>query len=62
MNVYELSQHQLNQLKQMYVFEKASVNNDSLSWGEIIDAIDIQNEVIFNHFKGINFSENDFNA
>ena len=62
MNVYELSQHQLNQLKQMYVFEKASVNNDSLSWGEIIDAIDIPNEVIFNHFKGINFSKDDFNA
>jgi hypothetical protein len=56
MTVRELSQDQLNELKQAYVCEKVGCP----SYGELADSVDIPNEVIYAHYAGYDFVNDDF--
>lgn len=51
MDVTELKQNQIDELKSTYLYD---VENDYTCAGEIL------NEVIFNHYSGINFVDDDF--
>ena len=53
MDVTELNQEQLEQLKWTYFYD---VEND------YVFACEIPNEVIFEHFSGISFVEEDFST
>lgn len=57
MTVRELNEEQMENLKRSYVFEK--VRNPSSQ--ELADSIYIPDEVIYKHYDGINFVEEDFN-
>ena len=56
MTVRELNEKQIEKLKQSYVFEK--VGNPS--YQELIEAVYIPDKVIYKHYDGINFVEEDF--
>lgn len=56
MDVRELSREQLDELKQAYVCETV----DCPSYGELADAVDIPDDVIFQHYSGIDFVMDDF--
>lgn len=56
MRVTELNRDELDELKQSYAGER----NNNISYGELADALDIPDDVIFDHFDGIEFTENDF--
>ncbi len=56
MTVQELNQDQLNSLKQAYTCETTK----NPSYGELANAAEIPNEVIFKHYAGITFTEDDF--
>ena len=70
MDVTELSREQLTGLKQHYLIELASegdyaevmgVEWDEPSWGEIAAADEIvPDELVFDYYAGILFSEDDF--
>ena len=51
MHVTELNQNQIDELKLTYLYD---VENDYTCTGEI------PNEVIFNHYNGISFVDDDF--
>ena len=58
MTVYDLNQEQLNELKESY---KIQLEQDSdISYQELVDATNIPDGVIFEHYEGINFTEDDF--
>lgn len=54
--VKELSRSELDELKQSYLFD--TVENPS--YGEIADSINITDSVIFEHYTGYRFSDDDF--
>ena len=56
MNVRALSPEQLMELKQAYVCETVK----DPSWGDLVDANDVSDEIIFEHFAGIEFFDGDF--
>lgn len=56
MNVRELNQNQLNELKVRYIFE----HDPNPSWGDVEFAKNVPNEVIFKEYDGIYFVEEDF--
>lgn len=56
MKVTDLNRNELDELKQAYANER----NDNISYGELADALDISDDVIFDHFDGIEFTEDDF--
>jgi hypothetical protein len=58
--VYELKHDELNELKQSYVTEQADKRGEGISYGELADSENIPNDVIFNHYNGIVFSNDDF--
>lgn len=64
MLVTELSSKQLDELKQSYVTQLADCGEDEevvgVSYQELADATEITDELIFNHYDGIIFSEDDF--
>lgn len=62
MTVQELNRNQLNELKQHYVFKKAEEQGYSPSYGELADAEDIPDEVIFEEYSHIHFVEEDFST
>lgn len=57
MSVYELNRAEMDELKQMYLFETTA---GLLSWGDIAAACEIPDEMIFNHYSGTTFSKYDF--
>lgn len=60
--VYDLSREQLDELKQQYVcqlYEDGDVL-ESPSYNELADSQQIPDEVIFEHYDGIMFSDDDF--
>lgn len=59
MTVYDLNRDQLNELKQSYSAQLEECG-DGISYEELIKAEDIPDEVIFNHYDGIIFSDDDF--
>ena len=56
MKVRELNRDELDELKMAY----ASERNDNISYVELIDALDIPDDVIFDHYDDIEFTEDDF--
>lgn len=56
MKVTDLNRNELDELKQAYANER----NDNISYEELADALDISDDVIFDHFDGIEFTEDDF--
>ncbi len=56
MHVTELNRDELDELKQTY----ASERNNNISYGELMDALDIPDDVIFECYDGIEFTEDDF--
>lgn len=59
MTVYDLNREQLNELKQSYSVQLEDCG-DGNSYYELIKAEDIPDEIIFNHYDGIIFSDDDF--
>ncbi len=61
MNVRELNQNQLDQLKQSYLCEIYDENGESPSYGELFWAEDnISNEEIYEIYDNYDFCEEDF--
>lgn len=64
MTVKELNREQLNELKQNYATQLTDCGEDEevfgISYGELIEAENIPDEVIFNHYDGISFTDDDF--
>lgn len=57
MSVYELTAEQLDELKEKYAIE---VCDGDISWGELAAARDIPDHIIFEHYDGISFVNDDF--
>lgn len=63
MTVRELNKKQLNELKQNYATQLVECGKDEvsgISYDELIESENISDEVIFNHYDGINFTSEDF--
>lgn len=64
MTVRELNKKQLNELKEAYVTQLADCGEDEdvigISYAELADAAEIPDEIIFNHYNGIIFTNDDF--
>lgn len=56
MTVHELTRSQLSELKQAYLCELFQ----NPSWGDLADAEDVPDDVIFEHYSGIEFVPDDF--
>lgn len=56
MNVRELSKEQLSELKQNYVFETVAAP----SWGDLAEADNIPDSVVFDYYADIDFVNDDF--
>lgn len=56
MTVRELPRDQLAQLKQAYICELLA----DPSWGDLADAQDLPDDIIFEHYDGIEFVDDDF--
>ena len=56
MTVHELTRPQLYGLKQAYLCELFQ----NPSWGDLADAEDVPDDVIFEHYSGIEFVPDDF--
>ena len=56
MNVRELNREQLDELKYAYVCEMI----ENPSYGDLIDGYDIEDEIIYNYYDGIDFVNDDF--
>ena len=59
MTVRELSRDQLNELKQAYAARLAETGEE-ISYGELVETTEIPDDVIFNHYDGILFTDDDF--
>ena len=59
MTVRELSRDQLNELKQVYAAQLVETGEE-INYGELVEAIEIPDDVIFNHYDGILFTDDDF--
>lgn len=57
MSVYELNRAEMDELKQMYLFETTA---GPLSYGDIAAACEIPDEIIFDHYAGTMFVKCDF--
>ena len=55
--VYDLSRDEMDELKEAYVEQLAT---DGISWGELSESHEIPDDIIFNHYAGIIFSDDDF--
>lgn len=62
--VHDLTREQLNELKQAYVcqlYEDRDVL-ESPSYDEMADSQQIPDDVIFEHYDGISFTDDDFSG
>lgn len=60
MTVQELNRMQLEELKQAYATEMCSEKGEDISYGELADAINIPDEVIYEHYNVYDFTNDDF--
>lgn len=64
MTVKELSREQLNELKESYAIQLSDCGEleevSGISYGELLESKNIPDEVIFNHYDGVTFTEDDF--
>ena len=59
MTVRELNRDQLNELKQVYAAQLAETGEE-ISYVELVESTEIPDDVIFNHYDGILFTDDDF--
>lgn len=55
--VYDLTQEELNELKEAYALQ---LNVDGILDGELLESRDIPYDIIFDHYAGIQFVDDDF--
>lgn len=60
MTVNDLNREQLNELKETYVAQLAETDQEVIGYEGLASTTEIPDEVIFNHYEGIIFSEDDF--
>lgn len=61
--VYDLTPAQLAELKQTYAVQLAETEGEEIFWGDLADAENIiPDAVIFEHYDGIIFSDDDFSC
>lgn len=60
MTVRELNRTQLGELKQDYVCKMFAKQDKDPSYGDLVDAAKIPDEIIFEEYDGIEFVEEDF--
>ena len=60
MTVYDLNREQLNELKEIYATQLAETDQEVIGYEGLASATEIPDELIFNHYKGIIFSDDDF--
>lgn len=64
MTVRDLNREQLNELKETYATQLAECGEDKevlgISYQALADVTEIPDEVIFNHYEGMTFTEDDF--
>ena len=64
MLITELNREQLDELKQTYTTQLHECGKDEevlgISYQELTDATEIPDDVIFNHYEGMTFTEDDF--
>ena len=61
MTVYDLNREQLNELKQSYLCQLVDTGDiDEIAYGDLIESENIPDEIIFDHYNGITFTEDDF--
>ena len=57
MIVQDLNRQQIDELKESYVVQ---LKQNGISWGELSEAYEIPDEIIFEHYDGIVFTPDDF--
>lgn len=60
MTVRDLNKEQLDELKQTYTTQLIETDEEVIGYEGLTNTTDIPDEVIFNHYNGIIFSEDDF--
>lgn len=60
MMVRDLNREQLNELKETYATLLAETDQEVIGYEGLVSATGIPDDVIFNHYEGIIFSEDDF--
>ena len=60
MTVQELNREQLNELKQAYATQRLDEQGESISYRELIDAVNIPDEEVFEYYADTDFVEEDF--
>ena len=60
MTVYDLNREQLDELKQTYFSQLIDTGDGDEILGDVTCSENIPDEVIFNHYDGIMFVEEDF--
>lgn len=58
--VRELSRDELSELKEAYLMQHLDEAGESPSYGELFESHDISDEIIFEHYDGISFEDEDF--
>lgn len=59
--VFDLTEEQIEFLKEAYATQLLEADGEDMFWGDLASAPDeIQDEVIFNHYDGVTFSDEDF--
>lgn len=59
MTVYELTREQLDELKTAYADQ---LQEDGISWGELAASQEIPDDIILEHYAGIEFVPDDFSC
>ena len=55
--VYDLSRDELDELKEAYAVQ---LDEDGISYGELLESHEIPDDVIFTHYAEISFVDDDF--
>lgn len=58
--VKELTNDELNELKEGYACLMNEEDEEGTSYGELIESHNISNEIIFEYYEGMTFVEEDF--
>lgn len=60
MTVRDLNREQLDELKEAYAAQLEETGQEVIVYEGLVSALEISDEVIFSHYEGITFSEDDF--
>ena len=59
-SVRELNEEELNQLKEDYICKQAEENGERVSYQDLLDSHEIDNEVIYREYADYDFCDEDF--